>query len=216
MNGYCPSCQHPGGYHDPERGCSMPLSDSGLPVGRGEETVRSCGCGKPNEFNGYVPESDEESAFLRAYDPSKFPITVVTVDLILTRFTIVSACVKRLEVLLIKRGNWPYKGYWALPGGFIDPQETTEEAARRELHEEAGVSVPECDFRFVADKPDRDPRGRAISHVFRSHTTLPMEHRAGDDAADAQWFSVDDVLTYGGMEIPMAFDHLEILKKEFA
>lgn len=158
-----------------------------------------------SEFHGYVPESEDEAAFLRQYDPTKFPVTVVTVDTVIQDWRDDGAC-----VLLIKRGNWPYKGYWAIPGGFIDPGETSEEAARREVQEEAGLTLARVQFSHVADAPDRDPRGRAISLVYRA---IPegenAEPFAGDDAVEARWHTYEEALTLRDL----AFDHREILRK---
>ena len=158
---------------------------------------------EPGEFGGYVPTSTEELDFLREYDPSKFPIIVSTVDMIVHTDT---------SVLLIKRGGFPYKGYWALPGGFINPDETTAQAALRELKEEAGVLLSEQHIEFVgvADHPTRDPRGRAISTVYAAHVAEEYDDLyAGDDAVDAQWFTFTEAME--SMRTQFAFDHGTIL-----
>lgn len=109
-------------------------------------------------------------------------------------------------VLLVRRGNDPFKGMWALPGGFMDMDETLEQCARRELKEETGVDVP---VRFEElgsfSTVDRDPRGRTVTVAFLA--VIPMaEARGGDDAADAQWFPLNALP-------PLAFDHEEIMQR---
>lgn len=146
--------------------------------------------------------SDEEKHFLAAYDPSRFPITVVTVDAVVFAAG---------HVLLIKRGNYPYRGCWALPGGFMDPTESTAAAALRELTEEAGIEpeqVKWSDFVGVADHPERDPRGRAVSIVYAYSVQSTVEVFAGDDAVEARWFPFEEA---GKMDL--AFDHSAILQQ---
>ena len=109
------------------------------------------------------------------------------------------------QILLIRRGNNPFKGQWALPGGFIEMDETLAAAAVRELKEETGLSIPGLtQFRTYGD-PGRDPRGRTISVVFYGFANpAKVKVAGGDDAADARWFSVDALPA-------LAFDHEEIL-----
>ena len=96
------------------------------------------------------------------------------------------------RVLLVRRGNDPFKGMWALPGGFMDMDETLEQCARRELKEETGVDAP---VRF-------EELGS-----FSTVAVIPMaEARGGDDAADAQWFPLNALP-------PLAFDHEEIMQR---
>lgn len=109
------------------------------------------------------------------------------------------------SVLLIKRGREPFKGKWALPGGFIDMDETLEIACRRELEEETGLRVGELNQFRAYDAIDRDPRQRTISVVFYSFTEEDSIPLAGDDAANAQWFQLD--------QLPeLAFDHQQIIE----
>ena len=110
------------------------------------------------------------------------------------------------RLLLVRRGNDPFKGMWALPGGFMDMDETLEQCARRELKEETGVDAPD---RFEElgsfSTVDRDPRGRTVTVAFLA--VIPMaEARGGDDAADAQWFPLNALP-------PLAFDHEEIMQR---
>lgn len=113
-----------------------------------------------------------------------------------------------LNVLLIKRGREPYKDCWAFPGGFLEENETLEEAARRELKEETGLEPLYIEEIGAFSGVDRDPRGRVISGGFYSVVSPTDKERAiaGDDAAQACWFPVN--------ELPaLAFDHAEVFRK---
>lgn len=112
----------------------------------------------------------------------------------------------RLSLLLVRRRNEPFKGRWALPGGFMNMDERLVEAARRELEEETGVACPEAPrFVGVYDAPDRDPRGRVLSAVYRFlFREAPPRLAAGDDATDARWHEVDALPS-------LAFDHDRIV-----
>ena len=113
--------------------------------------------------------------------------------------------VGRLGVLLIERGEEPFKGAWALPGGFLRPDETIEQCAQRELAEEAGVDTL-VELIGTFSDPGRDPRERVVSIAWFAcvdHTAC--RPRAGSDAAATNWHLID--------ELPeMAFDHAEIIK----
>lgn len=108
------------------------------------------------------------------------------------------------EVLLIRRGREPFKGAWALPGGFVEMDEDLPDAARRELLEETGLEAAELRELGAWGRPGRDPRGRVISVVYV--TELPPAGEgaegsapaAGDDAADAAWFDLDALPPAGG------------------
>ncbi|MDE2869666.1 MAG: NUDIX hydrolase [Chloroflexota bacterium] len=107
------------------------------------------------------------------------------------------------SVLLIRRRNPPLG--WAIPGGFVEPDEDLIDAARRELHEETGLEPPRLEQLATFGHPDRDPRGRTISVVYGArlhHAALPA---AGDDAAAARWFPLTALPT------SLAFDHATIL-----
>jgi 8-oxo-dGTP diphosphatase len=138
-------------------------------------------------------------------------------------FTIVSEKIEEykppkmtLKLMLIKRSELNTEGQpnieaskWALPGGFVQPNETAYEAAKRELEEETGVNGIHIKHFGVYDKPGRDPRGWIISNA---HYAIVPEHyltkrKANDDAAEVELFSLDEVL-----ELDLAFDHRDIIK----
>ena len=109
------------------------------------------------------------------------------------------------EVLLIQRGDAPYKGQWAFPGGFMEMDETTEQCAIRELKEETGLELSELHQIGVYSKVDRDPRGRTVTVAYLAvvDTTIAVEGQ--DDAAKAEWWPLTT-------PPPLAFDHEDILK----
>ncbi|TCC12192.1 NUDIX hydrolase [Kribbella soli] len=116
----------------------------------------------------------------------------------------------RLQVLLIRRGIPPYRGRWALPGGFVRPDEDLETTARRELAEETGLSAERIHLEQVATygAPDRDPRGRVVSVAYLALVPDLPAPVAGSDAASASWVDATDVLDDSGR---LAFDHHRIL-----
>ena len=115
---------------------------------------------------------------------------------------------QRKYVLLIRRGWDPYQGYWALPGGHVDPGEETEVAAHRELREETGLSVTVLYYVGVYSAVGRDPRGRYVDFAYRGYTEGTPEPDAADDATEARWFPLGDVLAG---RVQMAFDHQQIV-----
>lgn len=126
---------------------------------------------------------------------------LVTVDIVL--FTILQS---ELQILLVKRGVAPYLGQFALPGGFVQPEESLEKAAARELQEETGTRDVYLEQLFTFGDPERDPRGRVVTVAYYA---LIAQDRgvlvAGTDAADARWFPVT--------KLPrLAFDHTRILE----
>ena len=110
------------------------------------------------------------------------------------------------EVLLVRRGNEPFKGCWALPGGFMEMDETIEHCAVRELMEETGIKVVESDLRLVGvySTPGRDPRGRTVTAAYAVCVPDGTFAAAGDDAAEVRWWSLAALP-------PLAFDHAEII-----
>jgi len=129
-----------------------------------------------------------------------FPRPAVTVDIIIFRLSNDSP-----ELLLIERGNDPYKGQWALPGGFVDKDEALEHAAARELEEETGLTNILLTQMHTFGNPGRDPRGHTIAVVYVGYLTDEAEAKAGDDAARVEWFKIDQLP-------PMAFDHNMIVE----
>ncbi len=112
---------------------------------------------------------------------------------------------EELKILLVKRKKEPFKDSWALPGGFLEDEERLEEGAKRELREETGLVVSKLEQLHTFGTPGRDPRGRTISICFFGEISSEETVKAGDDAADAQWFTLN--------QLPkLAFDHSEILK----
>lgn len=110
------------------------------------------------------------------------------------------------RVLLIRRKNDPFKGSYALPGGFVDIGETVEAACRREVHEETGLQVDDLTLVGVCSNPDRDPRGHVVSVIFVTTLQVETPPVAGDDAAAAEW-----VADWRGHAL--AFDHARVLEK---
>jgi ADP-ribose pyrophosphatase YjhB (NUDIX family) len=101
-----------------------------------------------------------------------------------------------LRVLLIRRGREPYEGSWALPGGFVQPDETVGEAAARELEEETGISGCLLRQLYTFSEPGRDPRGWVITVAYLALVSeASLVIRAADDAADVAWFTVNYVKT---------------------
>lgn len=139
------------------------------------------------------------------YDPSQFPAFAVTVDIVI--LTMVDG---ELQVLLIRRGEDPFKGMWAIPGGFKRPTETLDEAAQRELVEETGVDAARLLTQFGAyGDPDRDPRMNVVTVGYLAVLRDVGAVVAGSDAADASLVPVADVLNE---KIDLAFDHLQIMR----
>jgi 8-oxo-dGTP diphosphatase len=108
------------------------------------------------------------------------------------------------KLLLIQRGNDPFAGRWALPGGFLEPRELLEHCARRELREETGLEVDRLELLGVYDTPGRDPRGWIISVVYVASVSDEAPVQGADDAADARWFALDALPE-------LAFDHERVV-----
>ena len=131
----------------------------------------------------------------------KYPRPALTVDAV-----VFGVDAGALKLLLIERGEAPFKGQWALPGGFVHMNESLDAAALRELSEETGLSIVPAHLEqlYTFGDPARDPRGRVISVAYMALVRL-SELKAASDATDAQWFAVD--------ELPrLAFDHWEIIR----
>lgn len=132
----------------------------------------------------------------------EWPRPMVTVDAVVFRFA-----GSKVEALLIQRGNEPYKGKWALPGGFVDMDEELEDAVVRELSEETGLTAVALEQMHTFGRCGRDPRGRQISVAFFGIASVNTKKvKGGDDAARTKWFDI--------AKLPegMAFDHDEVIK----
>lgn len=131
----------------------------------------------------------------------EYPRPMVTVDAL-----VFAGNKDDLSVLLIKRGNSPFQGKWALPGGFVEMDETLDKAVVRELEEETGLVLADFQQLHTFGKPGRDPRGRNITIVFVKHIPNVLPVKGGDDAALAEWFKVSSIPE-------LAFDHNEVILK---
>ena len=169
-------------------------------------------------MNNYKCTSNEEKAFLEKYDASKFERPSVTTDIVILTLDVSD----ELNILLIKRGEYPYKDRWAIPGGFLAAgKESIDEAAARELKSETNIDNVYLKQLYTFGNPGRDPRTTVISVAY---TALVPKHmldiKAGDDAEDAKLFTIkydvngiiftneNTVIT----ETDLAFDHAEIIK----
>ena len=132
-----------------------------------------------------------QEEYLASYDISAYDRPSVTADAVISD--------PAGRILLVKRKNHPYKGCWALPGGFVNRNETTAEAAVREAAEETGVRAENARLVGVYSAPGRDP-------AYALHIEKNAAAQGGDDAAEARWFYPCDI------PFPLAFDHEEILK----
>ena len=128
----------------------------------------------------------------------EYPRPAVTAD------SVVITKEKEPKVLLIQRGNEPFKGCWAFPGGFMNMDETTEQCAVRELEEETGLKVSKIRQIGAYSKVDRDPRGRTVTVAYLALIDNAEKVKGLDDAAKAQWFSLS--------QLPkLAFDHEDVM-----
>lgn len=146
-----------------------------------------------------------EDEFLQDYDIRKYAAVGVTVDLAI--FTIRNS---KLCVLLIERGGHPEKGKWALPGGFVNTDESLDEAAARELMEETNLTIADGYLEQLKTygNPTRDKRGFIVSVSYVAFVPKVERPKAGDDAVKAHFFPVEDVLND---DFELAFDHQTII-----
>ena len=162
--------------------------------------------------------SEEEKEFLEKYDKDAYPKPSVTADIVILTLD----ASDHLCILLIQRGGFPYKGCWALPGGFLNVDcESVTETARRELYEETGVQDVSLRQLYTFSEPGRDPRMHVVSVAYTA--LVPKEslvYRAGDDASAAELFQIDydiDGMTFrNGRTVitqdELAFDHARIIR----
>lgn len=143
--------------------------------------------------------SDEEKEFLAGYDLTKYDRPSVAADVVVFSVMKDDECEdarrlqeKKLKILLIRRGGFPYKGSWAMPGGFCRKGEDVIDSARRELCEETGIDDAYVKLVGVYGEPGRDPRGWVISSTYMALMNgRDCRLKAGDDAQDARWFTVE-------------------------
>ena len=163
--------------------------------------------------------SQEDRSKVEAYQKSlgKYPKPSVTADIVAVRpaYSALKESEWRenprfaLEILLIRRGQWPHEGAWALPGGFIRPTESVEEGARRELHEETALEAHPLILVGVFSKPGRDMRAWIISNAFVSvyRRGEGLHVKGGDDAAEAKWFRIEHpTIAAGRFDLPFYED----------
>jgi 8-oxo-dGTP diphosphatase len=161
---------------------------------------------EPRDRNGMT-----EAEFLAAYEQKNYPKPALTADIVVFSQRDASA----LELLLIRRGGHPFLNTWALPGGFVGPEEDADEAAARELGEETGLArIPLEQLGFYST-PGRDPRGWTVSAAYLACVEGARAAKAADDAADAQWFAIAVegrgtahtlVMTRGSERLHIAFE----------
>lgn len=159
-----------------------------------------------------------EQEFLAQYDPGRYEKPAVTVDMLI--FTVNPRKDYGLELLMIERGGHPFLGKWALPGGFVEMEESVDEAAVRELKEETGLSDIYMEQLYTFGDVGRDPRMRVISVAYMA--LVPKERLrpvAGDDAAKVRWFSVhldqDDRLWLEAEETEGLADYGKVSRPEY-
>lgn len=127
-----------------------------------------------------------EKEFLKQYNPDKYERPSVTVDMLIFG---INKDYSSLKLLLVQRGGHPYKGCWALPGGFVEMKESAYEAAVRELKEETNLSDIYMEQLYTMSQPDRDPRTRVIDIAYMA-LTKETTVKAGDDAKKAVWCDI--------------------------
>lgn len=155
-------------------------------------------------------EYQSEAEFLEDYDPKIFDRPSVSVDTVI--FTVFDGA---LQVLLVERANYPFKGQWALVGGFIDLKNdrTLEDTAKRKLTEKTGVKTPYLEQCFTIGNYNRDPRGWSVTTVYfalLSHETIKLTQGKGQEKT--KWSPIISE----GIEDSLAFDHNEILSGAIA
>ena len=146
---------------------------------------------------------------MKGYNPADYPPVAVTADVVL-----LTIHEDTLAVLLVRRGGEPFRGGYALPGGFIKPDEDLAEAAARELEEETGARGMHLEQLGTYGAPGRDPRMRVVSVAYLALTPDPPAVVGGSDAASAEWAPVSAFLdaSLEGQPSLLAFDHQQILR----
>lgn len=132
----------------------------------------------------------------------KYPRPALTVDTVIFGMDL---AIREMQVLLVERGQDPYRGCWAIPGGFVNPGESIDDAARRELMEECGVKNVFLEQLYTFGDPDRDPREHVVTIAYYALVNINSHRvKAGTDASDARWFPLSELPS-------LAFDHDKIL-----
>jgi 8-oxo-dGTP diphosphatase len=164
------------------------------------------------------PNPLSEAAFLASYDPAIYPRPSVAVDLVL-----MTVRDRELRVLLVRRGEHPFKGAWGLPGGFVGPAESLDETCQRVLNAKAGLSAVFLEQLYTFGAPVRDPRARVISVAYLALLgTERLKAALGEGDQDkvlarvkVQWKGErggpGEALDSAGSSLPLAFDHAEII-----
>lgn len=135
----------------------------------------------------------------------KYPRPAITTDCVIWGWA-----GKELQVLLVERGGEPFRGCWALPGGFMGMEEDADTCAKRELEEETGLKGVDVKQFYTFSAVNRDPRYRVVSIAYYAFVEVgKCRLRAGDDVRKVQWFGLDSLPA-------LAFDHQEILQKALA
>lgn len=129
-----------------------------------------------------------EAEFLAQYSPKDYPRPSLTADVaVFAR----DAREGGLRLLMVRRGGHPCLGCWALPGGFVNPDENADDAAARELAEETGIAGISCEQFGFYSAPGRDPRGWTVSSAYVTCLDASVDAQGGDDAAEARWCPID-------------------------
>ncbi len=154
-----------------------------------------------------------EAEFLAQYNPGDYKRPCVTTDILILGM---NQDFSGLKLLLIKRGNHPFLGSWALPGGFVNENETAYQAAARELEEETGLKDLYLDQVYTFSKPGRDPRTWVISIAYFALVSNLQQVAGYEDADDAAWFDLtfgEDRLTIANQEKDIYIEYS--LRKEY-
>lgn len=158
-------------------------------------------------MNRYKPSCDEEKQFLEQYNPGDFSPVAVTVDAVIFGITRNSReNYRKLEeqdvkILLVKRAEYPYKGYYALPGGFVLKDETLEDSLRRTLKKKTGLEDVYSEQLYTFSDVNRDPRMRIMSCAY-----LALLDTNKAVISEAQWYNLEEI-----KDLPIAFDHYMII-----
>ena len=138
----------------------------------------------------YKPASREEEKFLKNYDSSKYKNPAVSADGAIFAWDEEES---KMKLLLVQRGNFPYKGCYCLPGGFVEIDEDLLDAVKREIKEETDIEGIPFEQVGAFGRPDRDPRQRVITILFAAMVRFAdVTAKAGDDAAEAEWYTIED------------------------